>query len=308
MKQVLVVAISVLVLYGCNTGPEVITTKNGLTIKRISKGDGIEVIPGQMLIMNFTIADKNDSIIINTYKEGIARPAAKADSLWYGNQGGIEEVLFYLTKGDSVTCRLSADKIYRETPPEGVSKDDMLNITIKLEDVVSKIDYSEYIQKMRKDFQLKRNDEEIVIIDKYLEENQIEALNTESKLRYVIHNEGEGETAQEGQQVTANYTGHILEGDYFDSSIKEVAQEKGLYDERREPYGPYSFIVGQGQVIRGWDEGFQLLKKGAKATLYIPSDLGYGPRGRSEVIVANSILVFEVEVIDIKNVSDDSVE
>ena len=75
--------------------------------------------------------------------------------------------------------------------------------------------------------------------------------------------------------------------------------EKGLYDERREPYQPYTFPLGQGQVIKGWDEGIALLNEGSKARLYIPSPLGYGSRDRSPIIRANSILVFDVELVEV---------
>ena len=62
---------------------------------------------------------------------------------------------------------------------------------------------------------------------------------------------------------------------------------------------PFSFGLGQGQVIKGWDEGVALLKKGSKATLYIPSTMAYGERGAGDKIPANAVLIFDVEVTDI---------
>ena len=90
----------------------------------------------------------------------------------------------------------------------------------------------------------------------------------------------------------------MLNGEYFDSSVEEVAKEKGLYTEGR-PYGPYETAIGQGTVIRGWDIGFQLMNQGSKATLYVPSTLAYGSRSRSAQIGPNSILVFDVELVEI---------
>ncbi|MCL4152617.1 UNVERIFIED_CONTAM: hypothetical protein GTU68_011818 [Idotea baltica] len=129
-------------------------------------------------------------------------------------------------------------------------------------------------------------DKDISIIEDFLKENNIAAQSTESGLRYVLENEGSGESALPGDNVKVHYTGTLLDGTKFDSS----------YD-RSEPL---SFPLGRGQVIPGWDEGIALLKKGGKATLYIPSPLAYGPRGAGAVIKPNSVLKFEVELVDIE--------
>jgi FKBP-type peptidyl-prolyl cis-trans isomerase FkpA len=98
--------------------------------------------------------------------------------------------------------------------------------------------------------------------------------------------------------VSVNYAGWVLNGAHFDTSIKEVAEENGLYNPGR-PYEPLSFPVGQGRVIKGWDEGIGLLNEGSKARLFIPSSLGYGTRGSGQIIKPNSILVFDVELVKI---------
>jgi FKBP-type peptidyl-prolyl cis-trans isomerase len=84
---------------------------------------------------------------------------------------------------------------------------------------------------------------------------------------------------------TVNYKGMLLDGTVFDSS------------EGREPF---TFQLGQGQVIKGWDEGIALMQKGTKALLIIPSALAYGDRGAGDMIPPYSPLVFEVEMIDFK--------
>jgi hypothetical protein len=103
-----------------------------------------------------------------------------------------------------------------------------------------------------------------------------------------------------GQTVQVNYVGKLLNGKVFDTSIKEVAQENDLYDERREPYSPLEFPIGKGRVIKGWDEGISLLNVGSKATLIIPSYLAYGPRGAGGDIGPNEVLVFDVELVGVK--------
>lgn len=110
-------------------------------------------------------------------------------------------------------------------------------------------------------------------------------IKTESGLQLKIFNPGQGEFPAPGDMVTAHYTGKLLDGTIFDSSV-----QRGT---------PFSFEVGTGQVIKGWDEGFQLLKKGGKATFIIPANLAYGDRAMGS-IPPNSVLIFDVELLDIK--------
>ncbi len=124
-------------------------------------------------------------------------------------------------------------------------------------------------------------------IRKYLKENHLKkAKPTASGLYYIEIKKGTGVQAKKGDKVKVNYIGKLLNGKKFDSS----------YD-RNEPF---EFTLGVGQVIKGWDEGIAMMKKGGKAILIIPSKLAYGSREIQGVIPANSPLVFEVELVDVK--------
>jgi FKBP-type peptidyl-prolyl cis-trans isomerase FkpA len=107
---------------------------------------------------------------------------------------------------------------------------------------------------------------------------------------------GKGSLPESGQTVKVNYTGMLLSGKVFDTSIAADAKEAGMFNEQKT-YQPISFALGRGQVIRGWDEGLALLPIGSKAQLIIPSELGYGPRGSGAAIPPNAVLVFNVELI-----------
>ena len=106
---------------------------------------------------------------------------------------------------------------------------------------------------------------------------------TESGLQYRVISAGSGDKPAEMDEVTVHYTGKLIDGTVFDSSV-----------ERGEPA---SFPLNR--VIPGWTEGLQLMQVGEKAELVIPSDLGYGPRGAGGDIPPNAILIFEVELISI---------
>jgi FKBP-type peptidyl-prolyl cis-trans isomerase len=109
---------------------------------------------------------------------------------------------------------------------------------------------------------------------------------TESGLAYVITRRGTGRHPQPGETVLVHYSGMLTDGTKFDSS----------YDRS----DPIAFPIGQGQVIRGWDEGIALLGIGDEALLIIPPQLGYGERGAGNVIPPNATLLFFVRLVDIK--------
>ena len=108
----------------------------------------------------------------------------------------------------------------------------------------------------------------------------------DSGLRYLDHITGNGESVKSGQEAIVHYSGYLADGTKFDSS-----HDKGQ---------PFSFPLGQGRVIKGWDEGVVGMKKGGKRTLIISPELGYGERGAGGVIPPNAMLMFEVELVDFK--------
>lgn len=109
---------------------------------------------------------------------------------------------------------------------------------------------------------------------------------TPSGLKYVDQAVGTGDVAVVGKNVSVHYTGWLENGKKFDSSV-----DRGQ---------PFSFPLGAGRVIKGWDEGVQGMKVGGKRKLTIPSDLGYGSRGAGGVIPPNATLIFDVELLGVR--------
>ncbi|WP_322818789.1 FKBP-type peptidyl-prolyl cis-trans isomerase [Tepidiforma sp.] len=108
---------------------------------------------------------------------------------------------------------------------------------------------------------------------------------TATGLRYQDIVVGSGATPQQGQRVTVHYTGYFTDGRKFDSSLDRSQ--------------PFTFVLGVGQVIAGWDEGVATMKVGGKRLLYIPAKLAYGSRGQGP-IPPDTDLVFEVELLDVR--------
>ena len=110
---------------------------------------------------------------------------------------------------------------------------------------------------------------------------------SESGMVMIDHIKGSGTNPQNGQKVIVHYTGKLESGQKFDSS-----HDRG---------NPFVFTLGEGRVIKGWEEGLSSMKIGGKRTLIIPPYLAYGSRGAGNVIPPNATLIFEVELVDIQN-------
>ena len=120
-----------------------------------------------------------------------------------------------------------------------------------------------------------------------LAESNDKTTTTESGLQYVDTKVGEGKSPTEGQTVKVHYEGTLEDGTVFDSSYR-----------RGEPI---EFVLGIGQVIKGWDEGIMSMKVGGKRKLIIPSELGYGKNGAGKVIPANATLIFTTELVSVRD-------
>lgn len=201
--------------------------------------------------------------------------------------GDIYEGFKMMHKGDSASFMVRADStfitLFGSPMPNVFSIDDLMRFEIRLNDFYPESEMqAKQIEYMKENYSAETANAEQKLSE-YFKNNNITAKETASGLNYVITKEGNGEKPSVGTLIKVHYTGKLLDGTVFDSSVN-----------RNEPF---QFVLGIGQVIPGWDEGLQLLSKGSKAVLYIPYYLAYGDRGAG-TIPPFSTLIFEVELID----------
>jgi FKBP-type peptidyl-prolyl cis-trans isomerase len=236
-----------------------------------------------VVTMQLKYSNTKDSVLFDSWKMGgplqikVTKPQFKGD-LMAG--------LVLLHSGDSAMFLINADSLFTKTfnmpLPEFVEKGSDLTFTVK---VIKSIPESELKAEEIK-IEKQKDMQETIDIEKYIKDNNLTVVTTASGLKYVMLADGTGEQAQAGKTVRVHYTGKLLDGTKFDSSL-----------DRNDPL---EFMLGQGMVIRGWDEGIALLKVGGKALLIIPSSLAYGARGAGNVIPPFSPLTFEVELVEVK--------
>lgn len=259
-------------------------SEDGYEYKYITKGEGETPKNGEVVVYNLMYMNEKDSVLFESTAE---QPAIiPCDTAQWEAMGALYKAFKIIREGDSILIKIPTKTLFAESfraaiPP---TLDSLGTITFCIG--ASKINTQEEMQAEAMEAGKAQLNTDIEVIESFLKENNITAQSTESGLRYVIETEGTGDYPQPGQTVFVHYTGTLMDGTKFDSS-----------HDRNEPL---SFPIGQRRVIQGWDEGIALLKKGGKGTLYIPSPLAYGPRGSGGAIAPNSVLKFEVELVDIE--------
>lgn len=223
-----------------------------------------------------------DSILRDSQKEGqpLVMLAQKGPY-----KGSFEDGMKMLAAGDSATFYISVDSLFRgasmQAPPPFAKPGTDFKFQVKL----LKIETQEAFQKRAEAERTARPKKEEADIAAYLAKNNLKnTVKLPSGVQYAVTTPGTGVVPAKGDTVKVFYAGKLLSGKIFDENHKE-----GL-----------TFPVGVGQMIPGFDEAVQNMKKGEKGTILIPSALGYGEQGSPGAIPPNSILVFDVELIDIK--------
>ncbi|KAB7731930.1 peptidylprolyl isomerase [Rudanella paleaurantiibacter] len=238
---------------------------------------------GDIMTIQLQLKNSKDSVLRDTHKE----PAPLKLMLQVPPfKGSFEEGLAMLSKGDSATFYVSADSLFgraMQAMPPGVTKGSDITFNVKVLEVQSEEEY----RKAETTAASKQKGVDDKIIADYLAKNGLagKAQKTEQGVYYVITQPGSGPVPNRGDLIKVDYTGKLLDGKTFDSSVGKQ---------------PIELPIGVGQVIPGWDDAMLKLHKGEKATLIIPSTMAYGAQGSPPVIPANAVLVFDVNLIDIR--------
>ena len=285
--------LAVIALAACNSNKKTkdgfTVLENGLEIKMLEDKDGPKADSGSMAKINIEVK-VNDSVVFNSKQANNNQPIpqgiapSKTISDW---MAGYME----LSEGDRAVFRSVVDSIFPDTTrrPPGLENGDVITFEVEMVELKRGADLAEEKEK--------RMAAQSKDIEKYLKDNNLKGTKTASGMYIVVKKEGSGPKANNGQIAKMNYTGYLMDGTVFDSNE----------DPKFGHVTPFKFPLGQGQVIRGWDEGIAALNKGAKAKLIIPSDLAYGETARPgndknpKGIPANSTLIFDVEVLDFED-------
>ncbi|HMU47412.1 MAG TPA: FKBP-type peptidyl-prolyl cis-trans isomerase [Chitinophagaceae bacterium] len=262
-------------------------TPGGMPYKLFSSGDTQKVENGNIIKISF-IQKINDSV----YFSNIGKPPFYVPvNQFSASPYDVSEIWTSLKVGDSIVATQMMDTFIKRNP-QGVmpqfKKGDRIISFIKIIDRFTNNDSATADEKKEKQ---KWQDEEVAFLKKYLDDKKIQYQKTPSGAFVEFINPGTGNTIDSGKYVSVNYTGTSFSGVKFDSNT----------DTSFHHVEPYSFTVGAGQMITGFDEAVEFMKNGGTARVYVPSSLAYGPRPGTDKIKPYEHLIFDVTIVDVKD-------
>lgn len=272
-------------LMACNQEKE---TPSGLKYTVLEAGNGQLPKVGEIVVFDWQMKDSKDSVWKETFSQGLPVPAQIADSSQIENEDGLTQMLRMLSKGDSVSAKLTMKEYFgqggRPVPPE-IDSTLSITFTIAVRNILPEDQFQSYMEEQFKKRELKTFTEDTKEIGEHLTAKNLSAKVDTSGLQYIIHNEAGGRKPSIDDCVEVKYKGTFLEtGEVFDQAEHVAFPLNG--------------------VIRGWSLGIPLLGIGDSATFYIPSKLAYGPQGYPGAIPPDAILVFDVTLLDVKSEFD----
>ncbi len=272
------------------------TSDNGLTYKFLEENKkAAKVEMGDVIVGTCTIRLEDSLLAQQSSPERIFRAGTSVF------KGDLNEGLMMMHKGDSAIFAIPADSMAamgQPFPPYYKPGTGMkVYFEIRVVDIVTNAEIQQEQNNLMANMQ-QQHEEEMVQLAQYAQEHGIKEQPTEEGLYIVVNKKGNGQKVEIGRDVAINYTGRLLDGKVFDTSIEKIAKENNLYNANR-PYEPLAYKVGEMSLIRGWEMGILNQPAGSKLTLIIPSSLGYGPRQNGN-IPANSPLLFDIEIVSVK--------
>lgn len=286
-SSVLIALLALCLCISCDKPVEKQTPK-GLKFTVVKEGTGQLAKKGQSVVFHYIIKDSKDSVWNNSYTNGIPGIVPVEDSAAINEEIGIQHIGRMLSPLDSATLTLPATKFFNEifgaNMPPGFDTTLNFTFTFSAKEIIDSHKAPQYLEELFKKRVPLQKEKDIKKIDDYLSSKGIKAEQDTSGLRYVLHTNKGGVKPTAESCVDVAYQGLFLENNTeFDSAPSAVFPLRG--------------------VISGWTYGIPKLGVGDSATLYIPSGLAYGARGRGR-IPPDAILVFNVKLIRVGNSFD----
>jgi FKBP-type peptidyl-prolyl cis-trans isomerase len=281
-------------MYSVQAQNDFLRTPKGVQYKFLAHGSGDKIKTDDVITFDVIQKTEKDSVLFSSYAQG---HPVKIQVRPSENIGDLMDVFPLLTVNDSVLVRVPTDSVFvghEDARPPFLPKGSSMVFLLKIARVQALADAiaerNGELDKLRA--------AETEAANKYIADHKLVLKTTPTGLMYKIVKPSVKHKIVNGDTVLVNYAGRTTDDKVFDSSIEAVAQQAGLQQPGRA-YEPLKVVVGQGQVIPGWDEGLLLLNEGSKATFVIPSKLAYADQGAGNDIAPFSTLVFDVEVVKV---------
>ncbi|MFC2097639.1 FKBP-type peptidyl-prolyl cis-trans isomerase [Bacteroidota bacterium] len=256
--------------------------ESGLEIKFIERNtEGKTAVEGDILVLDIKYYNENEELIDQNdyFRTQLGKPSYKG--------GCFEDALLAINTGDSAVFILDAQQYYEKTRkrtiPDKVKAGEKIFVNLRF---LSLMEIAA-LEKERRSIYHTDETQEMRILESFLERSNIKNEPLESGVYVIITEEGKGEKAEIGNVLTINFTGTLIDGKIFESTLSSGK--------------PYSFKLGGKGVLQGFNEAFIGMRVGTKAKLIIPSKLAYAEEGFKDIILPFSTLIFNIDLISVRS-------
>lgn len=260
-------------------------TENGLYYRFEQQDKNAQQVQeGDVLVGEMTIRLDTNVLRTNVGRTERLMPAIPT------YDGVLHEGILMMHLGDKATFAIEADSMAKFMQPNQMppmyekGKGMKFYYEINLQDIVTKDEFAAEQANYEAEME-KARDAEPELIANYVKENNIKVQPNADGLYVIVKKQGKGTKVAVGRQVAIHYTGRLIDGTVFDSSVGNE---------------PLSYVVGQMGLIRGWEEGVMGQPEGTQLQLIIPSAMGYGPQGAGQMIPPYSTLIFDLDIVSVK--------
>jgi len=281
----IIVAVCLFGISSCNDGyGDFQVAESGLQYRFVEQNESGQMPQiGEVLELNYSYETENGKVIFDS--QGSERKFMKTLEKPAHVGGSIEDGLAMMHEGDSALFKISAENflLFSEKYghlPEGVKSLDPIIIKVRLLNIMDDAEIDRYMSSRYH----KSSNQESEILENYLKNINVTEQPTPSGLYYVEKEHGNGKTIVVGDIVTLNYTLTLVDGSLVETTLGGE---------------PMVYKVGDGNFIKGWNEAILMMRKGASATVIIPSELGYGAEGKGNIL-PYSTLIFDIEILNVQ--------
>jgi FKBP-type peptidyl-prolyl cis-trans isomerase FkpA len=290
-RLIKLIFITSFLISSCSKEVKYKTTDTGLRYIFYTEHKGKSPRENNYVTLDMVYRLENDSVLYDSREAGMPLRYQLTKPPF---EGAIEEGIMMMSEGDSATFFVSADsmfaRVFKKPLPDFIKKGSRMVFNIHLLKVQNAADAeAEIREKLTAKFA-----EEKKLIDNYIEENKITEKPSPDGLYVIVTKKTKGKLPEKGDRIAVQYIGKFVDGETFDACV---------------PNHPYEFIFGGSKTMPGFEEGLSKLREGEKATIIIPSELGYGEKGKRNpasgvyIVPPYTPLIYEVELVSITKAS-----
>lgn len=279
-------------------------TRSGLRYKFHEQPDtGKAVQTGDEVTVSLKLYT-GDTVFLETGRDEMLSPQILIEEQVY--PGDLYEALKMMKTGDSATFILHSADLFlaffrMQDIPEYIADSADVYADIRIQTLLPhkevKIRDSILAEQKRVEMEEARKAEPGRIAA-FMKENSLQAAPRPSGLIYIETRAGKGKPIVKGHTVTLHYTARLTDGKIIETSLKEEAIKSGIFDTLFD-YTPFTFVMGDGATVEGWEEGVSCMRRGGKAILIVPASLAYGEEGLEDLIPPWSPVIYEIEILDV---------